>query len=70
MLCKHKHAFTLGIFTGAASSQEQIWWTESEQYQAVTPIGSRLPIPTLCVGTGWCHKQAIHGALANSLDYE
>ena len=27
-------------------------WTISR----VTSIGSLLPIPTLCVGTGWCHK--------------
>ena len=33
MLCKHKHAFTLGVFAGCCGSQEQFWWTESKQYQ-------------------------------------
>ena len=51
MLCKHKHAFTLGLFTGAAAARKNFGGPRVNNIKGHF-IGSRLPIPTLCVGTG------------------
>ena len=48
MLCKHKHAFTLGIFTGAVAARNNFWWTESEQYQGLLQ-SDRACLSPLCV---------------------
>ena len=48
MLCKHKHAFTLDLFTGVAAARNNFWWTESEQYQGLLQ-SVRACLSPLCV---------------------
>ena len=48
MLCKHKHAFTLGVFAGAAAARNNFGGRRVKQYQGSLQL-DRACLSPLCV---------------------